>query len=590
MKIKDAGIRRELNKALEGDNKINAQEMTKILSTAGDGQSLEGLNNNRRASSIEARDLFVAGAEESGSLNLEGIRGGLSKAEKKDLDNIAHNADMTSSAKMLLSDFLTGRASSTSTIEQPVETNTAGPVSHAKPVDFKGETTIAGKWRMNPEALQNKYHGVSPENFLATTVKVPILDESGNPTGVKEITRRDNQYFLDDNKEKVGYRLVPVSDQPMVVNGQQVSGSHNLDKLLKDNDADYAFLMYTHPELHEGDIQKLATQTVKPENGITHLAGYVGDGETVNSPRDYHSHKFQVRGYPATVVTINNGEEYLGKSMATAAKILNPTVKFPGDYKNDKLMAFNLKNTFKFYKATLEGDTSITDNPDWNQYCAEHQLMLSSVGLNLPQNLKGYQEVYGDEDGAKLWEIAKSKGVEEAPADFEPHYKKLGMKPPRGNFDGPFQESGKAMAWVPETTADIVQDFVSTYAPFKEVGGRMAAGVIGGFKDTVLDRMGISEEKFDEMAKPIQGLLLQADAKVAGGMSVDDADAWLQTEMKPLLDIARGVQVSDDSHTQRYSAPADLMRHVNGSRGLGNGLTYKVLGTIVDSSEVLPAE
>ncbi len=591
MKIRDAGIKRELTKALENDGKIDKKEMEKIIATTGDGQHIEGLSHNRRASSIEARDHFVAGAEETGKLDFEGIRQGLAKSEVRDLKNIAKNANMTEEAKVLLSDFLTGRAAPSDAIEQPVEqAGETAPVSNIKPVDFEGPTTIAGKWRMKPEALQQKYHGVSPENFLATTVKIPILDENGQPTGVKEILRRDNQYFVDDAKTKVGYRLVPVSDQPMVVNGQQVSGSYYLDKMLDDNDVDYAFMMYTHPEIHQGDIKSLATQTVKPENGITHLAGYIGDGETVNSPRDYHNHRFEVKGYPATVVTISNGEKYLGKNIASIARLLNPTVNFPGDYKNDKLMAFNLKNTFKFFKATLEGDTSITEDPKWAQYCAEHQLMIASIGLNLPQNLKGYQEVYGEEDGARLWELAKAKGVQEAPADFEPHYKKLGLEPPRGNFDGPFSESGKAMAWVPETTSDLVEDFISTYAPFKKVGGRMAAGVLEGFKETVLDRMGISEEKFDEIAKPIQGLLLEADKKVAEGMSVEDADAWLHEALQPLLEKARQVQVSDESHTQRYSAPADLMRHVNGVRGQGNGITYKILGTIVDSSEVMPAE
>ena len=584
MRIKDKGIKHNFNKALENDQKVDREEMAKILSSVGDGQVIEEFGG-RLASGVQATDHFDMGARQSGQLDLAGIRGGLSKTEGKDLDRMQGSDKLTSGARMMLSDFLTGRASTELSLNETPQGPTE--VSSAKAVDFKGETTIAGEWRLTQEALEGSYRGVSAENFMTTTIQVPEMGPDGNPIGVKEIHRRDNQYFLDDNKEQVGYKLIPVSDGPMTLEGgERVSGSHHLDKMIGEDE--YVFLMYTHPEEHNGDLETVAKRMVKPENGITHLAGYMGEGETVNSPRDYHDHEFQVKGYPATAVSISNGEEHLGKSIESAARVLNPTVKFPPDYKNDKLMAHNMANTFKFYKATLEGDTSITQDPDWAQYCAEHQLVLSSVGLNLPQNLEGYQEVYGEEDGARLWDIAKSKGVTEAPADFEPHYKKLGMEPPRGNFDGGWQETGKAMAWVPETTADLVQDFVTTYVPFKEVGGQVAAGALGGFKDTVMDRMGLSSEQVDAFMQPAQGLLIQADAKVAGGMSVEDADAWLQEQMIPLMEQARAVPVSDDSKTQRYSAPATLMRHVTGTRGQGNGLTYKVLGTIVDSSEVEP--
>ncbi len=626
MHIKDKGLRREFRKAMSNDQKIDQQEMASILAAAGDGQVLtEDIDGDVAllASSGEARDHFMARANADGSLDLAGIRSGVSKNEGKDLQRMFEGANLTAGAKLSLSDFLTGRATSSMApvIEDPTlePTETTDPADIAEPmapttepsvdgpssiddpavttvssttatraVDFKGETTIAGEWRMKPDTLANTYKGVSPENFLSTNVEVPVLDADGNPTGMKTINRRDNQYFLNDEKTEVGYRLIPVSDEPITLpNGEVVPGSYHLDKMIEGND--YVFMMYTHPEEHRGGLQDLAKESVKPENGITHLAGYQGEGKTVNSPRNYHNYKFKVKGYPATIVTIDNGEEYLGKSMKSAAKVLNPTVKFPSDYKNDKLMAFNLENTFKFYKATLEGDTSITDAPEWNQYCAEHQLMLSSIGLNLPQNLQGYQEIYGDVDGAKLWELAKAKGVEEAPADFEPHYKKMGMEPPRGDFSGAFQESGKAMAWVPETTADLVQDFVTTYAPFDEVGGRVAAGVVEGFKDTVMDRMGLTEDQVNSIAMPVQGLLIEADAKVAGGMSVEDANAWLQENLAPIMEQAREVQVSDDSKTQRYSAPATLMRHVTGVRGQDNGLTYKIIGTVVDTSEVEPA-
>ena len=615
-RLRDKGLRAELAKALQDDNKIGKKEMESILSAAGDGQVLvEGGRQN--ASAVEARDHFTARSEAEGALDLAGIRGGLSRGEEKDLEKVLESAPMEEGARVLLSDFLTGRASSgepeieTPATPAPVSLDPqplapgagpgAGPVTDdptsprvetaaaASPVDFKGETTIAGEWRMNPEALAGPYKGVSAENFLTTSVEVPELGPDGNPIGLKQIHRRDNQYYLDAEKTKVGYKLIPVSDQEITLpSGERVSGSHHLDEMM--GDEDYVFLMYTHPEEHRGDLKTLAKASVKPENGITHLAGYRGSGETVNSPRDYHNHQFKVKGYPATAVVISNGEEHLGKSMASAAKILNPTVKFPPDYKNDKLMAYNLDNTFEFYKATLDGDTSITQDPKWSQYCAEHQLMLSTVGLNLPQNLNGYQEIYGDEEGARLWDIAKSKGVEEAPPDFEPHYKKLGLEAPRGEFGPEFQKPGMAMAWAPETTSDLVQDFVSTYAPFKEVGGRVAAGVVEGFKETVMDRMGLTSEQVDSVMRPVQGLLLSADERVAGGASLDEADAWLQEQLRPLLEQAREIQVSDDSRTQRYSAPATLMRHVNGLRGHGNGLTYSILGTIVDSSEVQRAE
>ena len=51
------------------------------------------------------------------------------------------------------------------------------------------------------------------------------------------------------------------------------------------------------------------------------------------------------------------------------------------------------------------------------------------------------------------------------------------------------------MVWRPESSADLVKNFMETYTPFDKVGGFVSAGVMASYKDEVVSRLSVKPEK-----------------------------------------------------------------------------------------------
>ncbi len=549
----------------------------------------------------------------------------------------------------------------------------ADPLARTTPVHFKGTATFPGPFQLTAAALREKYRGVAAKQFGTTDVELP---------GGAKNNVRDMHYDLGGGK--VGMRFIPVSDDGNVTTagGQSVPGHKVMDDFLRTemglgpNDPIFALIAYIHPEEHSGNLKQLATEMVKTEMGSTHMGAYVGNGRTTNSPEGYHNNEWEVKGYPANVqvVTLQGVDQAtLNKNALLCDTVLNKNVVFPPDYKNDKYRTIDLNTTLMFYKDWIQGADYLKNDASWKTYCAEHKTIVANIMLNLPHNEASFQEVFGDAEGAAVWTSFKAKfqelnGRAFTAADetrFEPLWKKEGLTAAQvrpltktqydayeaarhagtlATFTGPKPlEPGKGLAWPPETTADILNDFVETYASFPDVGGVVCSSMIMGFKDTIKPRMGITDQQYLERALPVMNKLMMADAMVNaardpawlqrkggelyvafGGKQEDlahgatpnpqilglaeqclaaaraklpeivaagakrplEAYAWLKDAMKGDLDAARKQAVSDPSKTEFYSPPAVSHRVSTGMHEGNRFVKIRTVCTAVDASEI----
>jgi hypothetical protein len=441
-------------------------------------------------------------------------------------------------------------------------------------VHFKGPSTYEGDFKLKADALTNNYAGVPADKFGTTTVNMP---------GGASYVVHDMQYDLDDDG-KVGMRFVPVADAGGTVvdkDGKTVPAGAIVDAYireragLKPDEPIYALINYIHPETWSGDLSDLAQNKLKTEMASTHLGAYWGDAKTTNSPEEYHNHTFEVTegdtGYPCNVNLVSMDgvpQALLNKNLRLADGTMNHGVEFPGDYKNDVVRTVDMPTTMMFYRDWIMGADYLHNDRSWFTYCAEHKTLAVNVGLNLPHNLAAFKEMFGD-DGEKVWNAFKDKFKKDEGRDFtaadetsfEPLWKKEGLKledarpwKDKAEYDA-YQaarqagtlasytgrvppEPGKGLAWPPETTSDLLNDFITTYANFEQAGAFVGAASMLGFKDQITQRMGISDDKFLAMTVPVVNKMLIAEAMVtAPGQS---ADAWMKMASATLLGALGG--------------------------------------------------
>jgi len=528
---------------------------------------------------------------------------------------------------------------------------TGGPLSPTGaavplfPQRFTGPAKFEGEISIDPSLLAGKFRGVSADKFGTTTVELP----TGGTYNV-----RDMHYVLNDQGD-VGMRFVPVADHQDITlkDGTTVPGHQVMDNFLRKamglqaNERLFSLIAYMHPEENKGGLKELATTFLKTEGGQTHLGAYIGNGRTTNSPEGYHNNVWKVDGYPANVLMVSlDGvpQATLNENGFIADAVLNKGVQFPPDYKKDVYRTVDLATTLQFYHDWIRDAAYLKNDSTWHTYCAEHKTIVTNVMLNVPHNEKAFKEIWGDTDGAQLFAECKAKfkaatGEEMKETDFEPLWKKDGITNPTQE-----KKVGKGLAWAPETTADLVCDFVESYASFRDVGSAATASIVFGFKDTAVDRMGITEQAFFELALPIVNRIIVADAMCSaagnaamlegfikktqgtlyvalGGnvqdlaptgtpnpaimglvekcfvgvkaqaaalaqqqsVSKDDAWRWLQAEMRPDLEKAREQAVANpNSDVQFYSPPAAPYRVATGIHESNKFVHVKVLCTAID--------
>lgn len=493
------------------------------------------------------------------------------------------------------------------------------------------ESFSDGPYRVTDRALRDVYKGAPRDRFFGY--------ELITPTGDTHFVR-DLHYDLGDGR--AGYFPIPVSDYETVPapNGKQVPGYAVLDGLVRaeshlgPRDPVFALLAFNHPEMYRGTLKQAGTEHLRSEMGQTHLGAYVGYGETRHSPENYHEMRFGVRGYPATVQLVSlDGvpQATLNRNIHNALTILNAGVKFPGDYKNDPFRAVDLATTLRFYRDwILEEDYLRTDHDQFT-YCAEHMTIMLNVALNVPHNEYAFREIWGDREGRKLFKRVRARyrfitGEDLPETYFEPLWKKEKIEKPTK-----VTEVGRSLAWAPQSTSDLMVNFLETYASPVDVGPVLTFAAMMGFKELLEQRTGITDEQYLHLAIPaanrmfiadaltkdlsnpaeLEAYILRKQAELAAVLGRDDlgakllagvklnadeilrcsgldketAWAWLRTVLSYQLEKQRRVPVQPGK-VQWYSTPAITHRIALGMHPKNRFVEIREVATIFDSTEL----
>ena len=409
--------------------------------------------------------------------------------------------------------------------------------------------------------------------------------------------------FYKDEQDAIKNGIV-VRTKPSDSGEQQtIVGSTQVDRIWKtmvygDPKFDgviFAPIVYSNPNKSKGGLDEL-NKLLKTEQGMTHMGLYYGRGLSINSPIGYHqntwwaewdcgelSNERQSCKYPAQMFSVHY--QYLSskvraKSLAESkspqyarAKVdailkekkdfnqnaltvlhiineFNGGPWFPPDYKHDWYQTLTLKDHLEFFADWIEGGDKANKyqkDQKLQHYCAEHITIGLNIALNVPQNLAGYQSVYGQTRGKQLWETLKKRwvtdrsfgtdGVEkvvgseplvETPASFVPLWKVVAeqadnraksIRDPerRKKFielvgspaAGKAPKSptswdlyGLSVAWPAETTADLMADFMGQYLRFSQVGAVVSTLGLLGFEEEAVKRLRLDPEAFVDLTVP----------------------------------------------------------------------------------------
>lgn len=426
-----------------------------------------------------------------------------------------------------------------------------------------GDYHAAGDFVINEQGAHDSYEGLKADEFGYFFLN-DIMDFSTmQPFSIKG---REYHYYIPSDmditkKSKslgIGMRVIPVvdgkyekiEDAPIARTAEnalgqsiEVRGSELMDKALRQSygyqgqdlidGPIFAYMAYFHPEKSKSQVSfpKLGdASNLKTENGITHMGAYIGNGNTRNSPYTYHQmtwgHKSGKLTYPVNMYVMTYKGAKTQKVFNTNGVIalrtlneLNGGPKFPPDYKFDKFKTISLEKNLEFYRAwidpTWKKDPSDTQSvykmmtstkAQWDTYCAEHLTIALNIALNVEHNEEGFKKIWGDIEGADLWKKLQDRWATDlkssfspiVDADFEALWEIDKVKNPTKKAG-----VGAAMAWAPETTAELVRDFVQQYVPFNRVGANNTALTIFGFAKEFQKRMGMAPQQFAGLTIPV---------------------------------------------------------------------------------------
>lgn len=446
------------------------------------------------------------------------------------------------------------------------------PPSYRNPIMHdQGPSSYPGNFRITDAALAR--YKVARELFGTTQ----IINADGSSFRVK-----DGQYMLADGS--VGMNILPICDtgQAKCADGTVVQGSVLVDALLRSemnigpDDPIYSLIYYVHPELNSGTVLQFAA-TDKTEMGISHCGAYLGNGRTTNAPELYHNRVWSVGpdtgndfGYPANLVILSlDGVDQvtLNKNLNLVDDILNCGVRFPANYKDSQFRIVDLNTSFMFYRDWVEQAHYLREDTSWFTYCAAHKTVVANIAFNLPHNLASFQEVWGQDEGTKFWKTfclyhMEIFGVPLTPdreTNFTPLWKQQGLTPAQikpftlleylawdaarlgGTLDiypgfKPLPV-GVGLPWSAQMNADMVNDFVQTYADFIDAGPIAFTATVFGLSGPVCERAKIPVLQYLFEAMPIAQQAMRANAAINApslpGSTYHDS-AWYQAQFAEL--------------------------------------------------------
>lgn len=487
--------------------------------------------------------------------------------------------------------------------EQAIPPQYRNPIIHDR-----GPSAYPGPYQVTNNAL--KAYGVARELFGTTEV----LDADGSSFRVK-----DYQYALPDGS--VGMTFLPVCDTGAATapDGGMVYSSVLVDEFLRaamklqPEDQVFAFMYFIHPELNRGSVLEFA-KSDKIELGITHMGAYQGGGRTTNSPPLYHNRGWGVKGevnnsfgYPANVLILrmaDTDQAMLNKNLALTDNVLNYGVRFPVDYKNSRFRPADINTALMFYRDWVLEEHYLRSDVSWFTYCAAHKTLVANIGLNLPHNLEAFREIYGSDDGAEFFKIFSQFhfevfGTEFTPdlqTNFEPLWKKQGLAPAQikpftlaeytawdnarmnGSLDSftGFKPVAPDVGtpWAPQMAADIVYDFVQSYADFVDAGAIAMTATVLGFADPVSQRLGVSKLDYLIGVMPIAQQAMRADACIKAAVSPAPNyhdSAYYQATFVALYTAFGGQDSNADAAFARVTAASPTESLWNKIKGLITG-------------------
>lgn len=212
----------------------------------------------------------------------------------------------------------------------------------------------------------------------------------------------------------------------------------------------------------------------------------------------------------------------------------------------------------------------LQEDPIFGLYCFEGVTNQLNVALNIPLTEKYLQRIYGEAEGTKLFNLVNERWLqvllnEGIPGEKNPEtgvytgdvasfdLRKLEhilgkMKPlwdlkgtltnpaqftagnplapnldaegrvleftPNPVRDSEYNKVGNSLAWVPQTTADIVADLIEMYVPFHKTKALVSTAVVLNFQPEHERRTGITKQTYFTYALPIISEMFKAEASL----------------------------------------------------------------------------
>ncbi|WP_372364590.1 hypothetical protein [Candidatus Uabimicrobium sp. HlEnr_7] len=418
------------------------------------------------------------------------------------------------------------------------------------------QTYFQGQWKLSPRAIQQ--YGFSDEqNFATFTVQLPQ----------KQVNIPDLLYNVHRDPKILGVRAIPIKDHlasaeitssgiviPSYDNsnssfrwgrGSQLIDSHYNKIMFADENTEkpiFAIAGYCYPNSKNNEYLT--------QNRVTHLAAYIGNGRLRNAPVGYHNYGWKVKRYPAHLYSISLkgvGQSVLNTNMKITLQLLNQTnygPRFAEEYDYDWFTAHNLHETLAFYRGWIDPSyvrTAINKkliaagvdidiktpyqelllNEEFLQtYCSEHLTIAINCGLNIPQSEAGYIEIWGKEQGKKLfhranelWQKITGDDIKQQISFTNPLWKRT-IRTQKLIEHPDIHKTGVAMAWKPETSGDLIADFIAHYAKFTETSFSYAATAILKLAIDYEQRTGGEVDKYFTVAVMFIEKMLEQDFRL----------------------------------------------------------------------------
>ncbi|MEZ4816149.1 MAG: hypothetical protein R3A80_13260 [Bdellovibrionota bacterium] len=233
-------------------------------------------------------------------------------------------------------------------------------------------------------------------------------------------------------------------------------------------------------------------------------------------------------------------------------------------------MNLNLSAAEKAERKKMPYYKWLLEDPVFGLYCFEGVTNQLNVALNIPLTEKYLQRIYGEAEGTKLFALVNErwlqvllnegipgernaetgafsgevtnfdlrklenilgkmkplwelKGTLTSPAqytsinplapDLDESGKVIGYEA-NAVRDSEYNKVGNSLAWVPQTTGDILADLIEMYVPFHKTKALISTAVILNFQAEHERRTGISKETYMGYALPIVSEMFKAEASL----------------------------------------------------------------------------